>query len=151
MKFAIDIENEEIKKKVIKNLQDKGHNIVDCIQDKSLNIGESHYKKALLTNITKPEIFLRFIYVKNNDERLEIFADENVLSKVMSFNFEALLEEFNLKQLFMKNGRELYLIKNIECASIIIRMTTSNIYSEEKIAKFLCDLIEMISSKSHKI
>ena len=128
MKFAIDIENEEIKKKVIKNLQDKGHNIV-----------------------TKPEIFLRFIYVKNNDERLEIFADENVLSKVMSFNFEALLEEFNLKQLFMKNGRELYLIKNIECASIIIRMTTSNIYNEEKIAKFLCDLIEMISSKSHKI
>ena len=98
MKFAIDIENEEIKKKVIKNLQ-----------------------------------------------------DENVLSKVMSFNFEALLEEFNLKQLFMKNGRELYLIKNIECASIIIRMTTSNIYNEEKIAKFLCDLIEMISSKSHKI
>ena len=68
MKFAIDIENEEIKKKVTKNLQDKGHNIVDCIQDKSLNIGESHYKKALLTNITKPEIFLRFIYVKNNDE-----------------------------------------------------------------------------------
>lgn len=105
----------------------------------------------MLTNITKPEIFLRFIYVKNNDERLEIFADENVLSKVMSFNFEALLEEFNLKQLFMKNGRELYLIKNIECASIIIRMTTSNIYNEEKIAKFLCDLIEMISSKSHKI
>ena len=51
----------------------------------------------------------------------------------------------------MKNCRELYLIKNIECASIIIRMTTSNIYSEEKIAKFLCDLIEMISSKSHKI
>ena len=151
MKFAIDIENEKIKKKVIKNLQDKGHNSVDCIQDKSLNIGESHYKKALLTNITKPEIFLRFIYVKNNDERLEIFADENVLSKVMSFNFEALLEEFNLKQLFMKNGRELYLIKNIECASIIIRMTTSNIYNEEKIAKFLCDLIEMISSKSHKI
>lgn len=109
MKFAIDIENEEIKKKVTKNLQDKGHNIVDCIQDKSLNIGESHYKKALLTNITKPEIFLRFIYVKNNDERLEIFADENVLSKVMSFNFEALLEEFNLKQLFMKNGRELHI------------------------------------------
>ena len=35
MKFAIDIENEEIKKKVTKNLQDKGHNIVDCIKDKS--------------------------------------------------------------------------------------------------------------------
>lgn len=144
MKYAIDIENEEIKQKVIKILQDKGNSIVDCIQDKNLNIGESHYKKALLTNITKPQIFLRFIYVEDNDERLEIFADEKILAKVMSFDFESLLEDFNLKQLFMKNGRELYLIKNIECSSIIVRLTTSNMVNTEKTAKFLCDLIEII-------
>lgn len=144
MKYAIDIENEEIKEKVIKILQGEGNSVVDCIQDKNLNIGESHYKKALLTNITKPEIFLRFIYEKNDDERLEIFADENILVKVMYFDFESLLEDFKLKQLFMKNGKELYLIKNIECSSIIVRMTTSNIYDAEKIARFLCDLIEVI-------
>lgn len=144
MKYAIDIENEEIKQKVIKILQDRGHSIVDCIQDKNLNIGESHYKKALLTNITKPQIFLRFIYGKGTDERLEIFADEKILAKVMSFDFESLLEDFNLKQLLMKNGRELYLIKNIECSSIIVRMTTDDIDDTEKIARFLCDLIEMI-------
>lgn len=144
MKYAIDIENEEIKDKVIKILQSKGNSIVDCIQDKNLNVGESHYKKALLTNITKPRIFLRFIYVKDNDEKLEIFADENILGKVMSFDFETLLEEFNLKQLSMTNGKELYLIKNIECSSIIIRLTSKDIEDSEKLAKFLCELLEII-------
>ena len=144
MKYAIDIENEEIKDRVIKILQSKGNSIVDCIQDKNLNVGESHYKKALLTNITKPRIFLRFIYVKGNDEKLEIFADENILGKVMSFDFETLLEEFDLKQLSMTNGKELYLIKNIECSSIIIRLTSDNIEDFQGLAKFLCELLEII-------
>ncbi len=144
MKYAIDIENEEIKEKVIKILQAKGNSIVDCIQDKNLNVGESHYKKALLTNITKPRIFLRFIYVKDNDRKLEIFADENILGKVMSFDFETLLEEFDLKQLSMTNGRELYLIKNIECSSIIIRLTTNSIEDSQRLAEFLCKLLEII-------
>lgn len=144
MKYAIDIENDEVKQKVIEILQDAGNSIVDCMQDKNLNIGESHYKKVLLTNIVKPEIFLRFIYVKGNDDRLEIFSDEKILSKIMFFDFETLLETLNLNQLFMKNGKELYLIKNIECSSIIIRLTANKINDIEKISKFLCDLLEII-------
>lgn len=145
MKYAIDIDDESIKQQLMDTLSKDGHTVVDCLQEKNLEVIESHQRKVVLSNSTKAQVFLRFIEVNGDHDKLELFGDEEILSSMMSLDLEKIIDDLQLEQLCFKNGKELYLIKNLESLCIIVRLTTKKNIERNKIFEMLYTLIKKAS------
>lgn len=145
MKYAIDIDDESIKQQLMDALVKDGHTVVDCLQEKNLEIIESHQRKVILSNSTKAQVFLRFIQVEGDHDKLELFGDEEILASMMSIDLEGIVDDLELEQICFKNGKELYLIKNLDSLCIIVRLTTSNGKEKKKISKMLYTLVKEAS------
>lgn len=141
MKFAIDIDDDIIKRKLIEELSSNGNLVIDCKQEENLNVLESHHRKVMLTNTNNAEIFFRFIEEKGDIDKVELFGDEDILSKIMSLDFESIADDLELEQISLKNGRELYLIKNMECTSVIIRLISKTEKDRKKVYNMIYRLL----------
>lgn len=145
MKYAIDIDDELIKQQLMDSLMKDGHTVVDCLQEKDLEVIQSHQRKVILSNSYRAQVFLRFIKEEGNNDKLEFFGDEDILASMMSLDLEEIISELQLEQICFKNGKELYLIKNLESLCIIVRLTTTKQIDPQRISEILYALINQAS------
>lgn len=146
MKYAVDIEDSYIREFIIKKLKEDGEMIVDCLTDDCC-LGESFFKKVLLSNNTKVDLFIRITKDFGKEKKIEILGDNQILRRVVSIYLEDMVEYLALSQICIKSGSELYLVKNLESLCLIINITEleSSYIDKDKLNSVLYKIIKEVS------
>ena len=141
MKYALDINDSYLRKVLIKKLKEEGDLTIDCF------LGESFFKKVLLSNNTKADIFIRITKSIGEDKRIEILGDDQILRRVVSLNLEDMVDYIGLSQISIKSGKGLYLVKNLDSLCLIINISDTEVDSinKEKLADALYKIIKEVS------
>ncbi|MGL5245684.1 MAG: hypothetical protein ACRC7R_10960, partial [Sarcina sp.] len=71
MRYAIDIMDEILKREIIEDLISLGHLVIDCSDENSVSLGESLYRKVLVSNNTRTGYFIRFKEELGDEEKIE--------------------------------------------------------------------------------
>lgn len=105
------------------------------------------FKKVLLSNNTKADIFIRITKSIGEDKRIEILGDDQILRRVVSLNLEDMVDYIGLSQISIKSGKGLYLVKNLDSLCLIINISDTEIDSinKEKLADALYKIIKEVS------
>ena len=140
MKYALDINDSYLRKVLIKKLKEEGDLTIDCFNEECC-LGESFFKKVLLSNNTKADIFIRIT------KSIEILGDNQILRRVVSLNLEDMVDYIGLSQISIKSGKGLYLVKNLDSLCLIINISDTEIDSinKEKLADALYKIIKEVS------
>lgn len=122
MKYALDIKDSDIRDFLMKRLREDGHLTIDCLNEECC-LGESFFKKVLLSNSTKSDLFVRITFDIDYEKKIELWGDENILRKVVALNLEDMIEYLKLGQICIKSGSGLYLVKNLESLCLIMNIS----------------------------
>ena len=130
MKYALDINDSYLRKVLIKKLKEEGDLTIDCFNEECC-LGESFFKKVLLSNNTKADIFIRITKRIGEDKRIEILGDDQILRRVVSLNLEDMVDY----------------IKNLDSLCLIINISDTEIDSinKEKLEDALYKIIKEVS------
>ncbi|HAT4246225.1 TPA: hypothetical protein I9059_001389 [Clostridium perfringens] len=145
MKYALDINDSYLRKVLIKKLKEEGDLTIDCFNEECC-LGESFFKKVLLSNNTKADIFIRITKSIGEDKRIEILGDDQILRRVVSLNLEDMVDYIGLSQISIKSGKGLYLVKNLDSLCLIINISDTEVDSinKEKLADALYKIIKEV-------
>lgn len=146
MKYSLDINDAYLRKVLIKKLKEDENITIDCFNEECC-LGESFFKKVLLSNNTKADIFIRITKSIGEDKRLEILGDDQILRRIVSLNLEDIVEYTGLSQISIKSGNGLYLVKKLDSLCLIINISDTKIESinKEKLADALYKIIKEVS------
>ncbi|MGL5085514.1 MAG: hypothetical protein ACRC68_07320 [Clostridium sp.] len=146
MKYGIDVNNELLCKRVLDKIKAGGHVIVDLSVEKWSNRGQEVFKKVLLGNITSIDFYLGIEFVENEDNKNEykLYYSENEYARKHSFNIEKFLKD-EVENITCNSGNHLYLIKNMDCPGIYIKIPLNQKVEEniKLIDKLLEELIDI--------
>ncbi|HAT4199418.1 TPA: hypothetical protein K8L94_002055, partial [Clostridium perfringens] len=118
MKYALDINDFYLRKVLIEKLKKAGNLTIDCFNEECC-LGESFFKKVLLSNNAKADIFIRITKSIGEDKRIEILGDDQILRRVVSLNLEDIVYYIGLSHISIKSGKGLYLVKNLNSLCLI--------------------------------
>ncbi|QAA34030.1 hypothetical protein [Clostridium manihotivorum] len=147
MKYGLDIENKDISSFVNDMLMKNGHATVNFTFDKNMKFGEMLFKKALLANQTRVDLYLNIkdevkdvdvidVYVSNEDELLTFLHI-----------FKRKMEEIGFQEVCIRDGSELYLCKKVEAPTVIMNIKSHLIdISKGEFCKALSECLINISS-----
>lgn len=143
MKFGIDVNNEYLCGIMLNKIKNSGNITVDLTEEKWMNRGQDVFKKVLLANITNINFYIGIDFRKYNEE-YEIFYSNNKISKDYSLNIKCYLSS-EMINATCQNGEHLYLIKNMKCPGVYIRVplkenNEDNITMIEKFVEKIIDL-----------
>lgn len=143
MKYGLDVNNNFILQALIKVLESKGHFIVNLSTLKDKNIGALLYKKTLIANVTKIDVYLGIETIKSDEEN-KIYFNEFLKSSEIRRKIINILQQISEKEI-LEDNTELYLSKNINSLVIYckIKIIDDNIV-EEKVMKSLIDILDNI-------
>ncbi|MGL5353651.1 MAG: hypothetical protein ACRDA5_10040 [Clostridium sp.] len=143
MKYGIDVNNELLSKRVLEKIKAGGHVVVDLTTEKWSNRGQEVFKRVLLGNITSIDFYLGIEFVLNEDE-CKILYSNNEYAKNHALKIEKKLSS-DFTSIICQEGENLYLIKNMDCPGIYIKMSLSEKVEEniERIDKIIEELIDI--------
>lgn len=143
MKYSLDINDSYLRNILIKKLKDEGNIVIDCFNEEGC-LGENYFKKVLLSNSTKADIFIRIRKDIGEEKKIEILGDDLVLRRVVSLNLEDIVDYMGLSQMSIKSGKGLYLVKNLESLCLIINIsdTENKEINKEKLVSSLYKIIK---------
>lgn len=143
MKYGIDINSEKILSFISEKLKERGHFIIDLTDYSNINNGKSLLKKVIIANVTNIEFYL-VIKFKNEVSFPIIFYADNS-SKIFANELMEVLED-SFENIACKNGRHLYLIKNINTSVVYITFSIKDkeIVENLLITNKLIDILENI-------
>lgn len=149
MKYALDINDSYIRKFIIKKLREDGNMTIDCLTE-GCCLGESFFKKVLLSNTTKVDLFIRITKDFGGERKFEILGDDQILRRVVSIPLEDMVEYLALGQICIKSGNGLYLVKNLESLCLIINITDVEFdyIDKDKLNDVLYKIIKEVSRKN---
>lgn len=143
MKFGVDVNNEYLCKIMLDKIKDNGHIVVDLTEEKWANKGQEVFKKVLLGNITNINFYVGIDF-RNGNEEYEILYSNDEISKTYSLKIEESLSS-EIVNISCKEGNNLYLIKNMNCPGIYIRVplkknNEDNVFIIDKFIQKIIDL-----------
>lgn len=146
MKYALDINNSYLREVIIKKLKEDGNLTIDCFNEECC-LGESFFKKVLLSNTTKSDMFIRITKEVGEDKKIEVLGDDQILRRIVSLNLEDMVDYLGLSQICIKSGKGLYLVKNLESLCLIINISDLEVegIKREKLADALYRIIKEVS------
>ncbi|HHD2754085.1 TPA: hypothetical protein ACOTG0_002930 [Clostridium perfringens] len=146
MKYALDINDSYLREFLIKKLKEDGNLTIDCFNEEGC-LGESFFKKVLLSNTTKADIFVRITKELGNEKKIEILGDNQILRRVVSLTLEDMVNYLELAQICIKSGKGLYLVKNLESLCLIINISDEEFKNidQEKLKDVLYRIIKEVS------
>lgn len=120
MKVALDINNEEVLLAISNVFKRDGNLVVDLSNQQGSNKGEIVFKKALLANTTRVDLFVGIKLVED-DDIWTIFYDNSLKSKNIALK---ILDEVNscYSDIRCNNGSNYYLLKNTKAPAIYLRI-----------------------------
>lgn len=144
LKYGIDVNNELACKIVVEKIKENGNVVVDLTVEKWNNRGQEVFKKVLLANITNIDFYVGIEFVKNID-KYKVFYSDNEYSKRYSLKiFNKLNTKVNNS--ILEDGKHLYLIKNMSCPGIYIKIPINDKDDENiKVINYIVE--ELIDSK----
>lgn len=143
MKYGLDVNDNFILQSLIKVLESKGHFIVNLSTLKDKNVGALLYKKTLIANITKIDVYLGIETVKS-DEESKIYFNEFLKSSEIRRKIINILHQISQKEI-LEDNTELYLSKNINSLVIYCRIKIiDDKIVVEKVMKSLVDILDNI-------
>lgn len=142
MKYGLDVNNKFILQLLIKILESKGHFVVNLSTLKKKNIGALLYKKSLIANITKVDVYLGIELFKNNGES-SICFNEFLRSSEIRNKIVNILQEISEKEI-IEDEKQLYLSKNVN--SLVIYCKINTIEDNIKVEKVMTKLIEVLDN-----
>lgn len=143
MKYGLDVNNKFILQSLIKVLESKGHFIVNLSTLKDKNIGALLYKKTLIANITKVDVYLGIETIKNNEES-KIYFNEFLRSEEIRRKIINVLQKISEKDI-LEDNQQLYLSKNINSLVIYckIKIIEDNVI-KDKVMERLIEILDNI-------
>ncbi|EGT3616626.1 hypothetical protein FHH43_10335 [Clostridium perfringens] len=146
MKYALDINDSYLREALIRKLKEDGNLTIDCFNDECC-LGESFFKKVLLSNTTKADIFIRITRELGKEKKVEILGDDEILRRVVSLNLEDVVDSLGLTQICIKSGKGLYLVKNLESLCLIIKISDGQLenINQERLKDILYKIIKEVS------
>ncbi|GIM29596.1 hypothetical protein CPJCM30710_22620 [Clostridium polyendosporum] len=146
MKYGIDITNRMISVKVIKALKKRGQAVIDFREIQTPFLGENLYKKVLLANQTRIDIYVSLNEVSGEKDSISIFSGMNEVELRFVSQFKKEMLNIGFKEFNIINGSNFYLIKNIKAPCLIITIekymiSLDNNDLSEKIVNALMSLL----------
>lgn len=120
MKYGIDITNRMISVKVIETLKKRGHAVIDFAEIQTPFLGESLYKKVLLANQTRVDIYISLNQINGQKDSISIFSGMNKLELNFISQFEKEMHNIGFKEFNAIDGKNFYIIKNIKAPCLVI-------------------------------
>jgi hypothetical protein len=143
MKYGLDVNDNFILQSLIKVLESKGHFIVNLSTLKDKNVGALLYKKTLIANVTKIDVYLGIETVKS-DEESKIYFNEFLKSSEIRRKIINILQKISKKEI-LEDNTKLYLSKNINSLVIYCRIKIiDDKIVVEKVIKSLIDILDNI-------
>ncbi len=147
MKIGLDSNNREFAKSIVKKIREENFFLIDMSIDKHKNEGYEIYKKTMLANATRLDLFIG-IYFKSNTEKkeeLSIFYDDTFLGEYFSnYIYDNLGLEYGKEILRLKKGESFYLLKNIKTPSLIIKGNLiDKVRFQESLKRVIKNIFEM--------
>ncbi len=145
MKYGIDINSERILSFISEKLKERGHFIIDLTDKNNINNGKSLLKKVIISNVTNVDFFLAIDFKKEITVPV-IFYEDNYSEIFVKEFIEVFGDKF--KNISCKNGKHLYLVKNIKASVVYITFSTKDKEIVEKllITNRLIDILENIKN-----
>lgn len=136
MKIGLDSTRKEFSKGLVRKLEEENLFIVDMYLEKRKNEGYEIYKKVMDANKSRLDLFIG-VYLLEEDEpkeNLVVLYDCTFLGeKIANHIYDNLRNKYGNKNLSLKCGKELYILKEIKAPCIIIKGNLENeIYNVEK-------------------
>lgn len=120
MKYGIDITNRMVSVKVIEALKKRGHAVIDFGEIQTPFLGESLYKKVLLANQTRVDIYISLNQINGQKDSISIFSGMNKLELNFISQFKKEMHNIGFREFNAINGTNFYLIKNIKASCLVI-------------------------------
>ncbi|SHI89770.1 hypothetical protein SAMN02745163_00965 [Clostridium cavendishii DSM 21758] len=128
MKIGIDINNQFIRLNLKYRLKKINHVVVDFSEINAASLGERLYKKSIMANQIKVDLFINITTIENFQDEFIIFSK---LQDQFVINIEKELKKFfNSKKVSLRDGAYLYIIKNIKATAYIINIPKNLNYDE---------------------
>lgn len=144
MKIGLDSNDRELISSMVQTLRDEKFFLVDMSVERRKNEGYEIYKKAILANATRLDLFIG-VYLKNEinkKEEIVVFYDDTFLGKYFSnYIYDNLRIEYGKENLSIRSGENFYLLKTIKAPSLIIK---GKINKNTNFERFLRTIIENI-------
>ncbi|GKU25564.1 hypothetical protein [Clostridium folliculivorans] len=127
MKYGLDIENKVVSSYVNKRLIRNGHSVVNFQEDNNKLFGEVLFRKALLANQTRVDLYINIENQQTEVDLVDIYVSKG--EWILSFLLELRekMKSIGFDEVNIKDGASLYLCKKIKAPSLIIRIKSSTI------------------------
>ncbi|GFZ31759.1 hypothetical protein CSC2_22850 [Clostridium zeae] len=149
MKYGLDIENKVVSSYVNESLIKNRHSVVNFQEDSNKLFGEVLFRKALLANQTRVDLYINVESQKSEVDLMDIYVskDERILDFLVKFKDK--MKSIGFDEVNVKDGSSLYLCKKIKAPSLIIRIKSRAIdIGAKEFEKELADwLINIFSER----
>ncbi|GFP75045.1 hypothetical protein [Clostridium fungisolvens] len=149
MKYGLDIENKVVSSYVNERLIKNRHSVVNFQEDSNKLFGEILFRKALLANQTRVDLYINIENKQTEVDLVDIYVSksEGILNSLVQLRDK--MKSIGFDEVNIRDGSSLYLCKKIKAPSVIIRIKSHTIdIGTEEYAKELSDwLINIFSEK----
>lgn len=127
MKYGLDIENKFVSSYVNERLINSGHSIVNFQTDNNKLFGEVLFRKALLANQTRVDLYVNVENRQAEVDLVDIYVNRG--EWVINFleQFRDKIKSIGFNEVNVKDGSSLYLCKKIKAPSLIIIVKSNDI------------------------
>ena len=146
MKYGLDIEDKNIYSFVNEMLMKNGNITVNLTFDRNMKFGEILFKKALLANQTRVDLYLNIKDEVKDVDLIDVYvSNENELLTFLH-TFKRKMEEIGFQEVSIKDGSQLYLCRKIQAPTIIMNIKSHLIdISKGEFCKLLSECLINIS------
>ncbi|MBK1809180.1 hypothetical protein JHL18_00770 [Clostridium sp. YIM B02505] len=146
MKYGLDIENKIISSYVNGRLIKNGHSVVNFQADNNKSFGEVLFRKALLANQTRVDLYINVEKQQAEFDLVDIYVSKSERIFNLLLQFRDKMKAIGFDEVNVKDGSSLYLCKKIKAPSVIIRIKSHAIdigakEFEEKLADGLINIL----------
>lgn len=111
--------NIEVGVKVINKLKKLGYNVIVCNPKQATTLKESLYKRVQIANINKVDIYVSIHFNSGEKNGVEAYAvseeEKNIAENILSE-----MEKLGYRNIGVKDGEEIYTLKNTNAKSVLI-------------------------------
>lgn len=148
MKYGLDVNNKNILDEILNYIKDNGDFMVNLSEEdveynKNINYGKILRKKVLKSNVTNIDFYFKIEFLDKIEGIYIYYCPNKKIEEVINSNIEKLMKEPILIE--RKDGKNLYLLKNINALGIVLKIPEKLIEKVEItiIKEILKDLKEL--------
>lgn len=140
LKYGLDIENKVVSSYVNERLIKDGHSVVNFQEDNNKLFGEVLFRKALLANQTRVDLYINIENQQTEVDLVDIYVSKSEWILNLLVQFRDKMKSIGFDEVNIKDGASLYLCKKIKAPSLIIRIKSHAIdISSKEFKKELAD------------